>query len=152
MEGVVLDRAYISTAKKYGFPVDKRSGEDNPAFPIAKARLRIMPYSILSTTTLVIAYGWSLHAKTVSRPLSPRSRLPSPCLSFGIPRQHNPHDSFPTPIIADTYSISPSPSSCNSFSAPAFSPHSQPSTRSSPTSTCGAPPPRKHQLISCDAL
>jgi hypothetical protein len=75
---MVLDRAYSSTALKYGLSANKRSGGDNPEFPIAKARLRALPYSILLAITLVTAYGWSLHSKTVSRLSLANHDSPSP--------------------------------------------------------------------------
>ena len=63
---MVLDRAYSSTALKYGFPVDKSSGVDTFEFPVAKARLRVLPYSLLPATALVCGYGWSLQSTIVS--------------------------------------------------------------------------------------
>ncbi|AEO67227.1 21cfdfc5-99a5-4882-8592-d6d36cee1dec [Thermothielavioides terrestris] len=63
-QGYILDANYRRTARKIGFTIDYKRGDDLREFPIEKAR--ILPiFPILSTgIAAVICYGWVLHAET----------------------------------------------------------------------------------------
>jgi len=67
LAGKIIDRDYRKTAASVGFTVDKVKGDDLTKFPIEKARLRSIWYFIAISTSCTLGYGWSLHAKTVSK-------------------------------------------------------------------------------------
>jgi multidrug resistance protein len=59
--GKLLDHDYKVTARRLGFPVTSRSGNE---FPFAKARLRsIFPVVIVSAVA-TMGYGWVLHTRS----------------------------------------------------------------------------------------
>ncbi|KAK3306436.1 major facilitator superfamily domain-containing protein [Chaetomium strumarium] len=63
-QGYILDSNYRRTARKIGFTIDYKRGDDLREFPIEKARLMSV-YPMLSTgIAAVICYGWVLHAET----------------------------------------------------------------------------------------
>ncbi|KAL1841171.1 hypothetical protein VTJ49DRAFT_7340 [Mycothermus thermophilus] len=63
-QGYILDANYRRTARKIGFTIDYKRGDDLREFPIEKAR--ILPvYPVLSVgIAAVICYGWVLQAET----------------------------------------------------------------------------------------
>lgn len=69
-QGYMLDWNYRRVAKKIGFTIDKKRGDDLSNFPIEKARL--MPVYFFVTVGLVamILYGWVLELRpSVAAPL-----------------------------------------------------------------------------------
>ncbi|KAK4152056.1 major facilitator superfamily domain-containing protein [Chaetomidium leptoderma] len=64
LQGYILDSNYRRIARKIGFTIDYKRGDDLRDFPIEKARL--MPvYPMLSAgIAAVICYGWVLQAET----------------------------------------------------------------------------------------
>ncbi|KAL2267847.1 hypothetical protein VTJ83DRAFT_5124 [Remersonia thermophila] len=69
-QGYILDANYRRTAKRIGFTIDYKRGDDLRNFPIEKAR--ILPvYPMLSVgVAAVICYGWVLQAeKSLAGPL-----------------------------------------------------------------------------------
>ncbi|KAH7150012.1 major facilitator superfamily domain-containing protein [Dactylonectria estremocensis] len=63
-QGYVLDWNYRRIAKKIGFSIDRRRGDDLSMFPIESARLQpVYPTLLLGIATL-IGYGWALQAET----------------------------------------------------------------------------------------
>lgn len=69
-QGYVLDWNYRRIARKIGFTIDRRRGDDLSKFPIEKARLQpVYPAVVVGLITLV-AYGWVLQLETsVAAPL-----------------------------------------------------------------------------------
>ncbi|OHX01044.1 major facilitator superfamily transporter [Colletotrichum incanum] len=69
-QGYVLDWNYRRVARKIGFTIDRRRGDDLSKFPIEKARLQpVYPAVVVGLITLV-AYGWVLQIETsVAAPL-----------------------------------------------------------------------------------
>jgi MFS family permease len=64
VQGYILDSNYRRIARKIGFTIDYKRGDDLRDFPIEKARL-LPVYPILSVgIAAVICYGWVLHAET----------------------------------------------------------------------------------------
>jgi len=61
--GKILDRDYKHTARKYGFPVDRKKGDDLTEFPIEKARFRSTFIPLAVVCCALVAYGWCLHFK-----------------------------------------------------------------------------------------
>ena len=59
--GRVLDRDYKLTARKYGFPVDRKRGDDLNEVPIEKARFRSTFIPLILVCCALVAYGWCLH-------------------------------------------------------------------------------------------
>ena len=50
--------------------IDSRAIENDPTFPIEKARLQILPWVVFVYTTCVIGYGWALQSRvTIAFPL-----------------------------------------------------------------------------------
>ncbi|KAK4121615.1 MFS general substrate transporter [Parathielavia appendiculata] len=63
-QGYILDSNYRRIARKIGFTIDYKRGDDLRSFPIEKARL-LPVYPILSAgIAAVICYGWVLDAET----------------------------------------------------------------------------------------
>ncbi|KAH7017384.1 major facilitator superfamily domain-containing protein [Ilyonectria destructans] len=63
-QGYVLDWNYRRIAKKIGFSIDRRRGDDLAKFPIESARLQpVYPTLLLGIATL-IGYGWALQVET----------------------------------------------------------------------------------------
>lgn len=61
--GKILDRDYKYTAKKNGFPVDRKKGDDLTELPIEKARFRSTFIPLAVVCCALPAYGWCLHFK-----------------------------------------------------------------------------------------
>jgi multidrug resistance protein len=63
-QGYVLDWNYARIARKIGFAISRKRGDDISKFPIEKARIQPI-YPILSVGLLVLTgYGWALQAQT----------------------------------------------------------------------------------------
>ncbi|KAK5652066.1 hypothetical protein OQA88_10842 [Cercophora sp. LCS_1] len=63
-QGYVLDWNYRRIAKKIGFAIDYKRGDDLSNFPIEKARIQpVVPVLLLGVVS-TIAYGWVLQAET----------------------------------------------------------------------------------------
>ncbi|KAI9902743.1 hypothetical protein N3K66_002095 [Trichothecium roseum] len=63
-QGFILDWNYRRRAKKLGFKVDRKRGDDLSNFPIESARIEVMFPALTVGTAAVISYGWALHAET----------------------------------------------------------------------------------------
>lgn len=63
-QGFILDWNYRRRAKKLGFKVDRKRGDDLSNFPIESARIEVMFPALAVGTAAVISYGWALHAET----------------------------------------------------------------------------------------
>jgi hypothetical protein len=60
-------RQALSNAEK---DIDAKTLEKDPAFPIEKARLQILPYIMLVYTGCIVGYGWALQSRvTIAVPL-----------------------------------------------------------------------------------
>ena len=69
LNGRLLNYDYRITARKYGLPVSKTSGNLS-AFPIERARLRSVFYFLGLSTIATAGYGWTLQARTsIAAPL-----------------------------------------------------------------------------------
>lgn len=63
-QGYILDWNYRRIARKIGFAIDQRRGNDLLHYPIEKARMQpVYPSLVLGICSLV-AYGWTLHYET----------------------------------------------------------------------------------------
>lgn len=68
--GKFMDWNYKSTARRYGFTVDKVKGDDLAKFPIEQARSRWSGSLIIFTLFVMVGYGWSIRKSAhVSIPL-----------------------------------------------------------------------------------
>ncbi|KAJ4422874.1 hypothetical protein N0V82_002399 [Gnomoniopsis sp. IMI 355080] len=75
-QGYMLDWYYRRTAKKIGFTVDRKRGDDLSNFPIEKARIIPVYYFVTVGLIAMALYGWVLELKpSVAAPL---------CLQFVI--------------------------------------------------------------------
>lgn len=75
-QGYMLDWYYRRTAKKIGFSIDKKRGDDLSNFPIEKARIVPLYFFVAVGIVAVIVYGWVLELRpSVAAPL---------CLHFVI--------------------------------------------------------------------
>lgn len=75
-QGYMLDWYYRRTAKKIGFSIDTRRGDDLSNFPIEKARIVPAYFFVAVGIVAVIVYGWVLELRpSVAAPL---------CLHFVI--------------------------------------------------------------------
>lgn len=75
-QGYMLDWYYRRTAKKIGFSIDKKRGDDLSNFPIEKARIVPAYFFMAVGIVAVIIYGWVLEIRpSVAAPL---------CLHFVI--------------------------------------------------------------------
>ncbi|WYZ45118.1 hypothetical protein EsH8_VIII_000434 [Colletotrichum jinshuiense] len=69
-QGYVLDWNYRRIARKIGFTIDRRRGDDLSKFPIEKARLQPVYPAVVVGLIALVAYGWVLHIETsVAAPL-----------------------------------------------------------------------------------
>ncbi|OLN81199.1 Quinidine resistance protein 2-like protein 3 [Colletotrichum chlorophyti] len=69
-QGYVLDWNYRRIARKIGFTIDRRRGDDLSKFPIEEARLQPVYPAVAVGLVAVVAYGWVLHLETsVAAPL-----------------------------------------------------------------------------------
>ncbi|KAK1971003.1 major facilitator superfamily transporter [Colletotrichum sublineola] len=63
-QGYVLDWNYRRLARKIGFTIDRRRGDDLSKFPIEKARLQPVYPAIAIGLVALVAYGWVLQTET----------------------------------------------------------------------------------------
>ncbi|TIC99055.1 Quinidine resistance protein 1 [Colletotrichum higginsianum] len=69
-QGYVLDWNYRRIARKIGFTIDRRRGDDLRKFPIEEARLQPVYPAVAVGLVALVAYGWVLHIETsVAAPL-----------------------------------------------------------------------------------
>ncbi|KAI9732557.1 MAG: hypothetical protein M1834_003892 [Cirrosporium novae-zelandiae] len=61
--GHLQDRNYKRIAKKMGFTIDRRRGDDLRNFPIERARIEVALPLLYVGTTSVLCFGWSLYAE-----------------------------------------------------------------------------------------
>ena len=67
MSGKIIDRDYRIVAKRYGFAVEKRKGDDLARFPIEEARTRSSFLPLGVAIVAIVGFGWVLQAQNVSR-------------------------------------------------------------------------------------
>ena len=65
--GPLLNTAYRNARTERGLSTDKAVGDDLDKFDVEKARLRVIWAPMLVTTGSVVAFGWVLHYRKVSR-------------------------------------------------------------------------------------
>lgn len=71
MQGYILDHKYRRIARKIGFTIDYKRGDDLSNFPIEKARILPASPFLFAGVAAVICYGWVLHFEThVAGPLA----------------------------------------------------------------------------------
>jgi len=58
---------YRRIAKDYGLVIDKVAGDNMSQFPIEKARYRSIWFPVIVSSMCTVGYGWSLHARIVSK-------------------------------------------------------------------------------------
>ncbi|KAF7562483.1 hypothetical protein G7046_g1653 [Stylonectria norvegica] len=63
-QGYVLDWNYRRVAKKIGFSIDRRRGDDLRNFPIETARIQPVYPTLLLGIGALIGYGWALQVET----------------------------------------------------------------------------------------
>ncbi|SPJ74712.1 related to dityrosine transporter [Fusarium torulosum] len=63
-QGYVLDWNYRRIAKKIGFTIDRKRGDDLGKFPIETARIQPVYPILLAGIATLIGYGWALQAET----------------------------------------------------------------------------------------
>ncbi|KAJ3508638.1 hypothetical protein NM208_g15793 [Fusarium decemcellulare] len=63
-QGYVLDWNYRRIAKKIGFTIDRKRGDDLGKFPIESARIQPVYPTLLLGIAALIAYGWALQLET----------------------------------------------------------------------------------------
>ncbi|KAF5659233.1 dityrosine transporter [Fusarium heterosporum] len=63
-QGYVLDWNYRRIAKKIGFTIDRKRGDDLGKFPIESARIQAVYPILLAGIATLIGYGWALQAET----------------------------------------------------------------------------------------
>ncbi|KAF6832433.1 Quinidine resistance protein 2-like protein 3 [Colletotrichum musicola] len=63
-QGYVLDWNYRRIARKVGFVIDRRRGDDLSKFPIERARLQPVYPAVAVGLVATAAYGWVLQAET----------------------------------------------------------------------------------------
>lgn len=63
MTGRLLDFSYRKTAAESGIVVEKGKAADLRDFPIERARLRYVRYSVVLSAVFVMGYGWLLQAR-----------------------------------------------------------------------------------------
>jgi len=63
-QGFILDWNFRRIASKIGFAIDLRRGNDLSKFPIEKARLQPVYFSVTVGVIATICYGWVLQAET----------------------------------------------------------------------------------------
>ncbi|KAF2637483.1 MFS general substrate transporter [Massarina eburnea CBS 473.64] len=69
--GKLMDFNYRRLARKGGFPIDKKRGNDMKDFPLEKARLQVAAPQLLIGTAAVLCYGWILEKEpSLAAPLA----------------------------------------------------------------------------------
>ncbi|KAM0232112.1 hypothetical protein ACHAP5_010846 [Fusarium lateritium] len=63
-QGYVLDWNYRRIAKKIGFTIDRKRGDDLGKFPIETARIQPVYPILLAGIATLIGYGWALQVET----------------------------------------------------------------------------------------
>ncbi|KAK6078604.1 Quinidine resistance protein 2-like protein 3 [Seiridium cupressi] len=63
-QGFVLDWNYRRTAKKLGFKIDKKRGDNLKDFPIERVRIQVIVPMIFMGSLFYIGYAWALQAET----------------------------------------------------------------------------------------
>lgn len=63
-QGYILDWNFRRIARKIGFTIDMRRGNDLSKFPIEKARIQPVYFSVTIGVMATICYGWVLQAET----------------------------------------------------------------------------------------
>ena len=63
-QGYILDWNYRRIAKKIGFAIDRRRGDDLSNFPIETARIQPLYPTLVFGIGAVIGYGWALQVET----------------------------------------------------------------------------------------
>ncbi|RFN43372.1 hypothetical protein FIE12Z_12402 [Fusarium flagelliforme] len=64
VQGRVLDWNYRRIAKKIGFTIDRKRGNDLATFPIETARIQAIYPILLAGIVTLIGYGWALQVET----------------------------------------------------------------------------------------
>ncbi|KAL4729500.1 hypothetical protein ACLX1H_003920 [Fusarium chlamydosporum] len=64
VQGRVLDWNYRRIAKKIGFTIDRKRGNDLAQFPIETARIQAIYPILLAGIVTLIGYGWALQVET----------------------------------------------------------------------------------------
>ncbi|QYT05893.1 Chloramphenicol resistance protein [Trichoderma simmonsii] len=62
--GYIQDWNYARVARRYGFSIDKKRGDDLTKFPIEKARLSIVWPFVYVGAVAIICFGWAATLKT----------------------------------------------------------------------------------------
>lgn len=63
-QGYLLDWNYARIARKIGFAIDRRRGDDLLHYPIEKARLQLVYPALVAGVLSTAAYGWTLQVGT----------------------------------------------------------------------------------------
>ncbi|KAH6662918.1 major facilitator superfamily transporter [Plectosphaerella plurivora] len=63
-QGYILDWNYARIARKIGFAIDRRRGDDLLNYPIEKARLQPVYPALIAGVLSIAAYGWTLQVRT----------------------------------------------------------------------------------------
>lgn len=62
-QGFLLDWNYRRTAKKLGFKIDKKRGDNLKNFPIEKVRIQVITPCIFIGSACLIGYAWALQTE-----------------------------------------------------------------------------------------
>ncbi|KAH6660950.1 chloramphenicol resistance protein [Truncatella angustata] len=62
-QGFILDWNYRRTAKKLGFKIDKKRGDNLKDFPIERVRIQVIAPCIFLGCAVYIGYAWALQAR-----------------------------------------------------------------------------------------
>ena len=101
--GKTLDWNYRRVARANGFSVDKKRGDDLRHFPLERARLSVVFYPVALAVAMIVAWGWTLHARTT---------LAAPLIvSFFGGLGFSAATSMVTTLLVDLYPKSPSTAS-----------------------------------------
>ncbi|KAG7133525.1 MFS transporter R5 like protein [Verticillium longisporum] len=63
-QGYILDWNYRRTARRVGFAIDRKRGDDLTHFPIERARLQPVFPTLAAGLAVLAVYGWVLHLET----------------------------------------------------------------------------------------